>query len=154
MPFTRKTDEGLSWPVTGRGSATAPENFSSPNTSLVTLNDMLTYELHKTLCHLWDSESQPNQYQHVPITSRIHMFSFSWGIYWFWIASLVYFIKNSIVKLRIIFSIIMDKILAFFLFQIFPRDTAAQYILVYNISAKLQLEAKFSVKQNCLNPGL
>lgn len=41
------------------------------------------------------------------------MFSFSWGIYWFWIASLVYFIKNSIVKLRIIFSIIMDKILAF-----------------------------------------
>lgn len=84
------------------------------------------------------------------------MFSFSWDIYaqWFWIATSAFFIKNSLVKLRIIFSIIMEKILAFFLFQIFPRDTAAQYILVYYISAKLQLEAKFPVEQKCLNPGL
>lgn len=44
----------------------------------------------------------------------------------------------------------MEKILGFLLFQIFPRDTAAQYILVYNISAKLQLEATFSIEHNCL----
>lgn len=47
----------------------------------------------------------------------------------------------------------MEKILGFLLFQIFPRDTAAHYISVYNISAKLQLEAKFSIEQNCLKLG-
>lgn len=63
------------------------------------------------------------------------------------------FIKNGLVKLRIIFSSIMEKIPDFLLFHIFPRDMAAQYILVYNISAKLQLEAKFSIEQDCLKLG-
>lgn len=47
----------------------------------------------------------------------------------------------------------MEKILGFLLFQNLPRDTAAQYILAYNISAKLQLEANFSIEQNFLKLG-
>jgi len=44
----------------------------------------------------------------------------------------------------------MEKIPGCLLFQTFPGDAAAQYILVYSTSVKLQLEATFSIEQNCL----
>lgn len=119
---------------------------------------MLIHEwLYYIVCHCWDPVSQLYRYLNWNWPNNLNDLSifFQLGPVLCLYCQLGLFlsIKNILIKLRIIFSIIMEKVPSFCFFQIFPRDIAAQYILLYSISAKLQLEAKFSVEQNCLKLG-